>query len=97
MPMPIMPNWIRSLAGTGRGEASSCSGLNQLVFAANDAPAAAAPISRNLRRENLLIISAPRFLYVELLFLQFPDRDFLEKNNVVVAVILQADVAFERP
>src|SRR5580704_15925931 len=29
------------------------------------------------------------------LFRQRPDRDFLEKHDVVVAVILQADIAFE--
>src|ERR1700727_659711 len=62
MPTPIMPKWTRSLAEDGRGEAKSGRGFSSVVFVARDAPAAAAPISRNLRRENLLIVMVPRFL-----------------------------------
>src|SRR5580704_1500458 len=56
MPTPIMPKRTRSLAATGRGEANTGVGFSSMVFVARDAPAAAAPISRNLRRENLLIL-----------------------------------------
>src|SRR5580692_705901 len=61
MPMPTIPKRTWSLAATGRGEAKSGVGFSSMVFVARDAPAAAAPISRNLRRENLLILMVPRF------------------------------------
>src|ERR1700733_7856879 len=95
MPMPIIPKRRRSLAATGRGEARSWVGFNSIFFAARDAPAAAAPISRNLRRENLLMGFVPRFGFFLSLLLQLLDCYFLEKHDVIVAMVLQADVAFE--
>src|ERR1700674_3034871 len=96
MPIPIIPKRSRSLAGTGRGEARSGSAVSRIALPATDAPAAAALIPRNLRREYVLFFIKD-LLALGTLFVQFFQGNFLEENNVVVAVILQAKIAFEGP
>src|SRR5579864_7240729 len=91
--MPIIPKRRRSLAGSGRAAAHSRSGSRSTVLVARDAPATPALIPRNLRREmSVFFISPP---WGVALLVQLLDRDFLEEHDVFVAVILQADVAFQ--
>jgi len=100
MPIPIMPKRSRSLGATDWGRADNGSGSRKMVFAAKDAPAAAAPISRNSRREKLGDMRTSRKIEdrrlgaLAPLFFQHLERDFLEIYSV--SVVLQADVAFVR-
>src|SRR5262249_1688710 len=59
MPIPMMPNRKRSLGAMGVFAAISGSGLRRIVFAASDAPAAAALTPRNSRREKDLFFIRP--------------------------------------
>src|SRR6266702_4538666 len=92
MPTPMIPKRTRSLAG--RGEASSGEGSSR-TFPPAKAPAAPALAWRNRRREERKVMGAllargpggARWL-----LLQGPDRDFLEEDDVVHAVVLEPEV-----
>src|SRR6266550_530254 len=99
MPMPIMPKRTRSLAAVAK--ANRGSGSSRMVLAASEAPAAAALIPRNLRRDResfslSLLMRPPGVCVFRRLLLEFLDCDFFEEHDVAVTVILQADVAFQR-
>src|SRR5580704_3939332 len=92
MPTPIMPKRTRSLGAMDWGKANSGSGSRKMVLAARLAPAAPAVMPINLRREKCLSL-----IMISLrLFFQHLNCDFLEEYYVIVAVILQADVAVLR-
>src|SRR6266850_4220903 len=98
MPIPIIPKRTRSLGGTGFGEAAIGSGSSRTVRAATRAPAAVPLVCRNSRREKCFVISPPIYWKslensIGLLRQRF-HRDFFEKHNVIVAMILQAHVPF---
>src|SRR5580704_16711409 len=103
MPIPIMPKRTWSLAATVCGKAQSGSGSRKIVFSPKDAPATAALSPMNSRREKpFLFIKPPptsrrfnRRTRTEL-FLQHLERNFFEKYDVILTVILEADVAFLR-
>src|SRR5271167_270947 len=91
MPTPIMPKRTRSLGAMDCGKAKSGSGSSKMVLAARVAPAAPAVMPINLRREKCL-----SFMISLQLFFQHLDRDFFEEYYVIIAMILQADVAILR-
>src|SRR5712691_12595396 len=59
MPMPIMPKRTRSLAAMAAGAGVRLCGIGTSPCAASDAPAAAALVPRNSRRDQLLFFTAP--------------------------------------
>ena len=97
MPMPMMPRRTRSLAGTGRGEAK-LSVSRKTVLAPINAPLL---VGRRFPREKNHCFMASssgcedqsELLLRSAYFGSGLHRDFLEKHDVVVAVILQPDVA----
>jgi hypothetical protein len=56
MPIPIIPKRTRSLVATVWGKAQRGSGSSRIVFIPIDAPAAAALIPINSRREKRFLI-----------------------------------------
>src|SRR6516165_301763 len=92
MPTPMMPNRTRSLGAFMEKREGMVSGSSGMRFAASIALVAPAVVCKKDRREKFLrmVFSEPLWI---LCLLQGLHADFFEKDDVVVAVILQADIA----
>src|SRR4051812_10371893 len=92
MPTPTMPKRMRSLGATSCGPNDAASSGIAAPIKAD--PATPALLRRNSRREKLLATSPPAGRNLLLKSLQ---GDFFKEHDVVVAVVLQTEVAFIRP
>src|ERR1035438_5993174 len=90
MPTPMMPKRTRSLAGTGCARSSGTCASSTIALSASRLPATTPPVRINSRREGRL------FIWNSFSLLERLDGNFLEEYDVVVAVILQPEIAQSR-
>src|SRR5262249_34551223 len=101
MPIPMMPKPMRSLGAFRLRCEGIVSGSRTKRLAATNAPVVPAVVCKNERREMgfLDISSSVIDEDVSTWFgsVQWLNTDFLEKHNIVVAVVLQANPTLVRP
>src|ERR1035441_10801002 len=90
IPTPMMPKRTRSLAGTGCARSPGTCASSTIALSASRLPATTPPVRIKSRREGRL------FMWNSFSLLERLDGNFLKEHDVVVAVILQPEIAESR-